>query len=128
MEGLRNEGISELRRRSLRHNDCANFINSQFIDIALVLSASIAQALCRHPELWSAGSGSPDLSPDPPRPQPPYRQMPELAFVGAPTLDQSEVHIPMPGGGESLNVAAAASVLLYEVLRQRAVGTKSENE
>jgi TrmH family RNA methyltransferase len=29
------------------------------------------------------------------------------------------VHIPMPGGGESLNAAAAAAVLLFEVVRQR---------
>lgn len=29
------------------------------------------------------------------------------------------VFIPMPGGGESLNVAAAAAILLYEVVRQR---------
>lgn len=30
------------------------------------------------------------------------------------------VHIPMPGGGESLNAAVAASILLFEVARQRA--------
>jgi RNA methyltransferase, TrmH family len=30
------------------------------------------------------------------------------------------VHIPMPGGGESLNAAAAAAILLFEVARQRA--------
>ncbi len=29
------------------------------------------------------------------------------------------VHIPMPGGGESLNAAIAAAVLLFEVVRQR---------
>ena len=29
------------------------------------------------------------------------------------------LEIPMPGGAESLNVAAAAGILLYEVLRQR---------
>lgn len=29
------------------------------------------------------------------------------------------VHIPMPGGTESLNVAAAAAILLFEVVRQR---------
>jgi TrmH family RNA methyltransferase len=34
-------------------------------------------------------------------------------------LAQQEVHIPMPGGGESLNAAAAAAILLFEVLRQR---------
>jgi 23S rRNA (guanosine2251-2'-O)-methyltransferase len=28
-------------------------------------------------------------------------------------------HLPMPGGFESLNAATAASVTLYEVLRQR---------
>ena len=29
-----------------------------------------------------------------------------------------KVRIPMPGGAESLNVSVAASVMLYEVLRQ----------
>jgi len=29
------------------------------------------------------------------------------------------VHIPMPGGSESLNAAVAASILLFEVVRQR---------
>jgi TrmH family RNA methyltransferase len=29
------------------------------------------------------------------------------------------VHIPMPGGGESLNAAVAAAVLLFEVVQQR---------
>jgi TrmH family RNA methyltransferase len=33
------------------------------------------------------------------------------------------VHIPMPGGGESLNAAAAAAILLFEIARQR--GTQS---
>jgi TrmH family RNA methyltransferase len=30
------------------------------------------------------------------------------------------LHIPMPGGGESLNAAMAAAILLFEVVRQRA--------
>jgi len=38
-------------------------------------------------------------------------------------LANSKVHIPMPGGSESLNAAIAASIILFEVLRQR--GTKS---
>jgi 23S rRNA (guanosine2251-2'-O)-methyltransferase len=29
------------------------------------------------------------------------------------------VHIPMPGGTESLNVAVAAGIILYEAVRQR---------
>ena len=29
------------------------------------------------------------------------------------------IHIPMPGGGESLNAAAAGAILLYEAVRQR---------
>ena len=29
------------------------------------------------------------------------------------------LHIPMPGGGESLNAAAAGAILLYEAVRQR---------
>ena len=31
------------------------------------------------------------------------------------------VHIPMPGGGESLNAAIAAAILLFEVVRQRSL-------
>lgn len=31
------------------------------------------------------------------------------------------IHIPMPGGSESLNVAAAAAVILFEVVRQRMI-------
>jgi TrmH family RNA methyltransferase len=34
-------------------------------------------------------------------------------------LTSSQVYIPMPGGGESLNAAAAASILIFEVVRQR---------
>lgn len=34
-------------------------------------------------------------------------------------LPHQSVHIPMPGGVESLNAAAAAAVLMFEVLRQR---------
>ena len=34
-------------------------------------------------------------------------------------LAQALVHIPMPGGGESLNAAVAAGILLFEVARQR---------
>ena len=41
------------------------------------------------------------------------------AGVQAQGLATAKVHIPMPGGGESLNAAAAAGVLLFEVVRQR---------
>jgi tRNA G18 (ribose-2'-O)-methylase SpoU len=34
-------------------------------------------------------------------------------------LADARVHIPMPGGAESLNAAVAAAVLLFEVVRQR---------
>jgi TrmH family RNA methyltransferase len=37
------------------------------------------------------------------------------AFAAADGL----LHIPMPGAAESLNAAMAASILLYEVVRQR---------
>lgn len=37
----------------------------------------------------------------------------------ATSLSTSSVHIPMPGGSESLNAAIAAGVLMFEVLRQR---------
>jgi TrmH family RNA methyltransferase len=35
------------------------------------------------------------------------------------SLAQERVHIPMPGGMESLNAAIAAALLLFEVVRQR---------
>jgi TrmH family RNA methyltransferase len=35
-------------------------------------------------------------------------------------LADAKVHIPMPGGAESLNAAIAAGILLFEVVRQRA--------
>jgi TrmH family RNA methyltransferase len=34
-------------------------------------------------------------------------------------IARQSVHIPMPGGAESLNVAIAAAVILFEVVRQR---------
>jgi TrmH family RNA methyltransferase len=36
-------------------------------------------------------------------------------------LAQVQVRIPMPGGGESLNAAVAAGILLFEVARQRSI-------
>ena len=36
-------------------------------------------------------------------------------------LAQAQVHIPMPGGSESLNAAVAAGILLFEVARQRSI-------
>jgi TrmH family RNA methyltransferase len=35
------------------------------------------------------------------------------------SLADEKVHIPMPGGSESLNAAIAASILIFEVVRQR---------
>jgi TrmH family RNA methyltransferase len=35
------------------------------------------------------------------------------------SLADETVHIPMPGGSESLNAAIAASILMFEVVRQR---------
>ncbi len=48
----------------------------------------------------------------------------EAAGAGAESLSvaDTKVHIPMPGGSESLNAAAAASILLFEVQRQRSEG------
>lgn len=43
----------------------------------------------------------------------------EGASPEAEALAPHRVRIPMPGGGESLNAAVAAGVLMYEVLRQR---------
>jgi RNA methyltransferase, TrmH family len=39
--------------------------------------------------------------------------------VDAESLAHDRVRIPMPGGTESLNAAAAAAILLFEVVRQR---------
>jgi TrmH family RNA methyltransferase len=41
------------------------------------------------------------------------------ASAEAQSIAENRVHIPMPGGSESLNAAAAASILLFEVQRQR---------
>ena len=41
------------------------------------------------------------------------------AGVEALHLAHEKVHIPMPGGSESLNAAVATGILLFEVLRQR---------
>ena len=48
----------------------------------------------------------------------------EGASVEAQKLADDRVHIPMPGHAESLNVAAAAAVLLFEVVRQREVSLR----
>jgi len=34
-------------------------------------------------------------------------------------LSETKVKIPMPGGGESLNAAVAAGILLFEIARHR---------
>jgi TrmH family RNA methyltransferase len=36
-------------------------------------------------------------------------------------LADAAVTIPMPGGSESLNAGVAASILLYEIMRQRSL-------
>jgi TrmH family RNA methyltransferase len=46
----------------------------------------------------------------------------EGASPQARSLADSLIHIPMPGHSESLNAAVAASVLLFEVVRQRRTG------
>jgi TrmH family RNA methyltransferase len=46
----------------------------------------------------------------------------EGAGEQADLIANRHVHIPMPGGTESLNVAVAAAVLMFEVVRQRAEG------
>ena len=43
----------------------------------------------------------------------------EGASREAQDLATAQVHIPMPGGMESLNAAVAAGILLFEVIRQR---------
>jgi TrmH family RNA methyltransferase len=36
-------------------------------------------------------------------------------------MAEMKVHIPMPGGGESLNAAIATSIMLFEVVQQRTI-------
>ncbi len=43
----------------------------------------------------------------------------EGAGQAARRLATSSLHIPMPGGAESLNAAVAAAILMFEVVRQR---------
>ncbi len=43
----------------------------------------------------------------------------EGAGAEAQSLADARVHIPMPGKSESLNAASAASILMFEVVRQR---------
>jgi RNA methyltransferase, TrmH family len=44
----------------------------------------------------------------------------EGASSQAITLSNETVHIPMPGGSESLNAAVAGGILMFEIVRQRA--------
>jgi TrmH family RNA methyltransferase len=44
----------------------------------------------------------------------------EGASQPARDLASAQVSIPMPGGSESLNAAAAGAILMFEVVRQRA--------
>lgn len=48
----------------------------------------------------------------------------EGASVPARELAESKVSIPMPGGSESLNAAAAGAILLFEAVRQRSSQSK----
>jgi len=45
----------------------------------------------------------------------------EGASSSARHLAESIIHIPMPGGSESLNAAIAAGILIFEVIRQRSL-------
>jgi TrmH family RNA methyltransferase len=43
----------------------------------------------------------------------------EGADLATAQIDMTKIHVPMPGRSESLNAAMAASILLFEVVRQR---------
>ena len=43
------------------------------------------------------------------------------ASESAKNLASASIHIPMPGGFESLNASVAAAILLFEVVRQRSI-------
>ena len=47
----------------------------------------------------------------------------EGASETAHQVAESVVHIPMPGGGESLNASVSSGILLFEVVRQRGMGS-----
>lgn len=47
----------------------------------------------------------------------------EGASETAQQVADSSLHIPMPGGGDSLNAAVAAGILLFEVVRQRGMSS-----
>jgi TrmH family RNA methyltransferase len=47
----------------------------------------------------------------------------EGASESAHQFADSVIHIPMPGGGESLNAAVAAGILIFEAARQRGMST-----
>jgi TrmH family RNA methyltransferase len=51
----------------------------------------------------------------------------EAAGAGkdARALTHDRIYIPMPGGGESLNVSMAAGILLFEIIRQRGAGVNT---
>ena len=38
-------------------------------------------------------------------------------------IADTKIKIPMPGGGESLNAAVAAGILLFEIARQREIAS-----
>lgn len=38
-------------------------------------------------------------------------------------ISESYIHIPMPGGGDSLNASVAAGIILFEIARQRGIGS-----
>jgi len=52
----------------------------------------------------------------------------EGASQEARKLAYEQISIPMPGGAESLNAAVAGSILMFEVIRQRALITKDSAE
>jgi TrmH family RNA methyltransferase len=85
-----------------------------------VLRDTLGQAGLQ-PFLAEAGAGLPYTQAD-------FRQPLALLVGGeahgpgaaARRLEAAGVHIPMPGGTESLNAAVAAAILIFEVVRQRA--------
>lgn len=80
---------------------CAREGDLQCLALALRSNASLYAAELRRPTLWMLGNEGAGLDP---------------ALVA---LADRAVEIPMPGGSESLNVAAAAAVALFEQVRQR---------
>jgi len=103
----------------LRAGQGAHFLTTIVEDVDLVAWSHAFQA-CGH-VVATVASGGADLYGTAFAPRVAIMIGNEGAGLSAALLDQSNarITIPMPGGAESLNAAAAAAVVLFECVRQR---------